>query len=593
MAPTGTLPPNMVFVFADDWGRYASAYAKHEVSGPGGKLNDVIRTPHFDRIASEGALFLNALVPAPSCTPCRSSMLSGQYFWQTGLGAILEGAKWDESIPTFPLELEKHGYFIGHTYKVWAPGKTANAPIGGKRTRYQSAGNNFAHFSHWVTEHAPELGVEGAKDACFREARANMKEFLGARPAGKPFFYFFGPANTHRTWERGSGKALWGLDPDMLKGRLPAFLPDVHDVREDVADYLGECLAVDHCIGMLFEELEAMGELDNTLVAASGDHGIPGMPRAKCNLYDIGCEVALAVRWPGKITPGRVVNDFVNLMDLAPTFLEASGLAPVPATMKGKSRSLLPILLSQQPTGQVEPERDFVVTGRERHISMANRLRPYPQRSLRTKDFIYIVNFEPDRYPAGEPNGVDDGSTPTPDYFSLAYKSSTCFIDMDASPTKAYMVLHREDLDVEPLYQLGFGKRPREELYDLGKDPDYMQNIATAPAYEEVRKAMESRLMRILREQGDPRLVEEPCRFELEPYASAGVWTTTVSLDDAERPWKERYEAWAQAYESMTIGGFGGSNQTTPPTPAQREGNLKAFERAKASLIAEGRMSKL
>lgn len=81
-------------------------------------MNELISTPNFDRLAAEGALFLNALVPAPSCTPCRSSLMSGQYFWQTGLGAILEGARWDETIPSFPLELEKSGYFIGHTYKV-------------------------------------------------------------------------------------------------------------------------------------------------------------------------------------------------------------------------------------------------------------------------------------------------------------------------------------------------------------------------------------------------------------------------------------------------------------------------------------------
>ena len=120
--------------------------------------------------------------------------------------------------------------------------------------------------------------------------------------------------------------ALWGLDPDDLKGRLPAFLPDVHDVREDVADYLGECLAVDAGLGVLLARLEEKGELNNTLVVVSGDHGIPGFPRGKCNLYNLGCEVALAARWPGHIPEGRTVDDFVNLMDLAPTFLEAAGL---------------------------------------------------------------------------------------------------------------------------------------------------------------------------------------------------------------------------------------------------------------------------
>ena len=111
---------------------------------------------------------------------------------------------------------------------------------------------------------------------------------MDARANDKPFLYFWGPSNTHRSWERGSGKALWGLEPDGLKGRLPAFLPDVHDVREDVCDYLGECQAVDGGLGVLLEELEAIGELDNTLLIVSGDHGIPGIPRAKCRACTTG-----------------------------------------------------------------------------------------------------------------------------------------------------------------------------------------------------------------------------------------------------------------------------------------------------------------
>ena len=108
MSPS-TIPPkrpNILFAFADDWGRYASAYGRIEAEK---SLNTLIDTPNFDRVAREGALFRNAYVPAPSCTPCRSSLLSGSYFWQTGMGAILVGAVWDETIPTYPLELEKAG----------------------------------------------------------------------------------------------------------------------------------------------------------------------------------------------------------------------------------------------------------------------------------------------------------------------------------------------------------------------------------------------------------------------------------------------------------------------------------------------------
>jgi hypothetical protein len=240
------------------------------------------------------------------------------------------------------------------------------------------------------------------------------------------------------------------------------------------------------------------------------------MPRAKCNLYDIGCEVALAARWPGKIKAGREVDDFVNLMDLAPTFCDAGGI-DIPPSMTAKS--IMPLLTSEV-SGQVDAARDFVVTGRERHVHIAREgMLPYPQRSLRTKDFLYIINFEPDRWPMGDPKGLDDPATPAPDYEDLAYRTMVAYPDLDASPTKAWMIHHRQEQDVEPLYELAFGKRPREELYDLNEDPDYMNNVAYDPAYANVRQSLEERLLSVLRNQNDPRLMEQPCRYEFEPYA--------------------------------------------------------------------------
>ncbi|MEM7080421.1 MAG: sulfatase [Pseudomonadota bacterium] len=526
--------PNIVFAFADDWGRYASAYAQHQAAGG---LNELLDTPHFDRVATEGALFLNALVPAPSCTPCRSSILAGQYFWQTGMGAILMGAMWDEEIPTFPLTLEAEaGYFIGHTYKVWSPGMTMNAPMGAHRTAFNPAGFNFNQFSHWVTEHAGQFGsgrdgIEAAKAQMFAETRDNVRAFLDSVPGDTPFCYWWGPTNTHRTWERGSGKALWDIDPDALQGRLPTFLPDVHDIREDAADYLGECLATDAGLGILIDELARYNKLDNTLLVVSGDHGIPGMPRAKCNLYDIGCEVALAARWPGKIEPGRIVEDFVNLMDLGPTFCAAGGIEP-PATMSG--RSLLPVLTSPA-SGQVDKTRDYVVTGRERHIAHARKgMLPYPQRAIRTRDFIYIINFEPDRWPMGDPLGLEpDSDRPEPSAEALTHDTFVTFRDMDASPTKAWLVTHREEHDVEPLYDLAFGKRPREELYDLRRDPDYMHNLADDPDYADVRAELKRRLLDVLEAEQDPRLTEQPCRYEYEPYAGKvpQVWFEAAAAE--------------------------------------------------------------
>jgi N-sulfoglucosamine sulfohydrolase len=513
--------PNIVFCFADDWGRYASAYAKHEGAN---SLNALIDTPNFDRVAGEGALFTNAVVPAPSCTPCRSSILAGQYFWQTGLGAILLGAMWDDSIPTYPLALEAAGYHIGYTYKVWSPGLADNAPYGAERTRYEPAGNNYRSFSQYATERLEEMGVDAAKQLLLDETQVNFDAFLADRPEGEPFCYWWGPTNTHREWQQGSGKSLWGLEPDDLKGRLPAFLPDVHEVREDVCDYLGECQAVDAGLGVILQQLEAIGELDNTLLVVSGDHGIPGFPRAKCNLYDIGSEVALAARWPGHITPGRVVDDMINLMDLGPTFLEAADV-DVPDTMT--ARSLLPLLESDA-SGQVETDRTSVVIGRERHVAAAREGGlPYPQRAIRTHDHLYIINFAPDRWPMGDPGGLDDPSVKPPPYEVLCHDTQLVYGDLDAGPTKAWMIHHRAEDEVKDLYELGFGKRPREELFDLRVDPDHMNNLAEDPAYADIKAELSAKLMAVLVEQNDPRVVETPCRYEELPYAG----------DLGEGPW--------------------------------------------------------
>ncbi|HVW35975.1 MAG TPA: sulfatase, partial [Pirellulales bacterium] len=389
--------PNILFCFADDWGRYASAYA--DVDGRPSP-NQVVKTPNIDRVARGGALFKNAFVTAPSCTPCRSSLLSGQYFFRTGRGAILQGAQWDGKIPTFPLLLERSGYHIGETYKVWSPGAPNDAPYGAGKFAYEKAGGAFNNFSENVTKMvASGLPLEAAKQKLYAEVRGNFDAFLEARPEGKPFCYWFGPTNVHRLWEKGSGKALWDIDPEALAGKLPKFLPDVPEVREDFADYLGEIQAFDAAIGVLLERLAASGELDNTLIVISGDHGAPGFPHGKCNLYDFGVGVALIAQWPGG-KPGRVVDDFINLMDLAPTFLEAGGVEP-PEVMTG--RSLLDVLKSER-SGQVDPKRNWVVTGRERHVAAAREENlPYPQRALRTNDFLYIRNFKPDRWPLGAP----------------------------------------------------------------------------------------------------------------------------------------------------------------------------------------------
>jgi N-sulfoglucosamine sulfohydrolase len=503
--------PNILFFFADDWGRYSSIQGRLE--GQGG-INDVVRTPNFDRLARDGVLFRNAHVNAPSCTPCRSSLLSGQYFWRTGRGAILQGAVWDPTIPAYPLLLNDAGYHIGKTYKVWSPGTPVDAPYGGQKYAYEKAGRRFNQFSQHVTRMVAQgMPVEAAKQVLYDEVKANFRAFLADRRPGQPFCYWFGPTNVHRKWIKGSGKALWGLDPDSLAGKMPAFLPDVHEVREDLADYFGEILAFDTAIGLLIEELKKTGELDNTLLVASGDHGAPGFPHGKCNLYDFGTGVSLAIAGPG-VRGGRVVDDFVNLTDLAPTFLEAGGVA-VPEVMTG--RSLWPVLKSDQ-EGLVDPKRTWVVTGRERHVEMARAgYLPYPQRALRTADYLLIINFKPDRYPLGDPYHLDGPNPPTTE--ELTEKTFVTMPDMDSSPTKAWLVNQRHNPAWKRHYDLAFGKRPREELYDLKKDPHQVNNVAADPAYASILADLEQRLMDELRRTGDPRLVDDGRYFETPPLA--------------------------------------------------------------------------
>jgi len=511
VAETVEKRPNIVFAFSDDWGRLAGAYAA--IDGPGG-INDVVKTPHFDRVAKRGVLFKNAFVNAPSCTPCRSSLLSGQHFWRTGRAAILQGAVWDERIPAWPLLLREGGYHIGKSWKVWSPGRPTDAPFGGQKHAYQRVGRRINGFSQSATMIVKKgKTVAQAKEVLLDEVRANFTDFLADREAEQPFCYWWGPTNVHRKWIKGSGKALWRIDPDALKGKMPPFLPDVPEVREDLADYIGEIAAFDATLGVLVDELKKAGELDNTLLVVSGDHGPPGFPHGKCNLYDFGTHVALAIAGPG-VRGGRVVDDFVTLPDLAPTFLETGGAA-IPDVMT--ARTLWPTLRSTK-EGLVDPTRTHVFTGRERHVAKARAGQlPYPQRAIHTSGHVFIINFRPDRFPLGDPDRLV-GDNP-PSVRDMTENTFCTLPDEDAGPTKAWIVHRRDDPQWKRYFDHAYGKRPREELFDMTKDPHQMRNVAADPAYATVVRELRAKLLHELKRTGDPRLVDDGRFFETPPMA--------------------------------------------------------------------------
>ena len=342
--------------------------------------------------------------------------------------------------------------------------------------------------------------------------RGNFRDFLADRKDGQPFFYSFNPTNTHRPWARGSGKKLWKIDPDKLKGKLPPFLPDTAAVREDFADYLGEAMAFDAACAAILDELEKTGELDNTLVCISGDHGAPGFPQGKCNVTDFGAKVLMALRWPGKIRPAAAIAKPVSLIDLAPTFLAAAGLESVDDP---NGQNLLPALAAGAPDESI---RGWALIGREVHVRSAREDGlPYPVRAIRTADFLYVINFKPDRWPMGDPLAVAEHSAPA--WKELVANTRAAFADIDGSPTKAWLVEHRNDENLAPIIQTAWGKRPAEELYDLRADPDQTNNLAGHPDQSTIQSQLRKRLLDELSKNNDPRLDQDA--FDRPPYNPA------------------------------------------------------------------------
>jgi arylsulfatase A-like enzyme len=502
--------PNILFLFADDWGRHASILSK--IDGAGG-INDVVQTPNFDKVASRGVIFRNAHVSAPSCTPCRRALLTGRHFWQTGTGSILRGAVYDSSIPSFPPLLREQGYCVGYSHKVWSPGTPPNSPF----TQDESFGKNggrINQFSQTVTKLISKgTPRETAKLAILNEVRGNFRDMLNSCKDNAPFCYWFGPTNVHRKWIKGSGKDLWGIDPNSLQGKMPAFLPDVPEVRQDLADYFGEIAAWDAAVGALLDELEKANLTENTLIVISGDHGAPGFPHGKCNLYSFGTGVCLSVTGPG-VVGSRVVDDMVSLIDLAPTFLEAAKIKP-PESMTG--RSLWPLLHSKK-SGFIDQARDCVFTGRERHVETARAdFTPYPQRAIRTQDYALIMNFRPDRWPIGDPYRLREGPEPTVE--ELETNTRITLADEDAGPTKAWLIKARKTDPWKKHFDKVYGKRPLIELFDLKSDPHEMHNLAGHQQYAALEEELTKRLLDEMQRTGDPRLIREGEFYETPPMA--------------------------------------------------------------------------
>ncbi len=281
-------PPSILLCLADNWSwPHAGAYG-----------DKAVRTPNLDRAAREGVLFTHAFCASPSGSASRAAMLTGQAPHRLEQGANLYGFL-AKTFPVYPELLESAGYTVGMMRKGWGPG---DFKAGGRARN--PAGPAFRTFP----------------------------EFFKSVPAGKPFCFWFGSHDPHRPYDRGFAIRS-GMKPDLVV--VPPCLPDTPEVRSDILDYYVPIQRFDREVGQMLKVLEAAGRLDNTLVVITGDSGWP-FPRGNANLYDAGTREPLIVRWPAKVSGGATRDEFINLTDLAPTFLEAAGLRP-PPEMTGHS----------------------------------------------------------------------------------------------------------------------------------------------------------------------------------------------------------------------------------------------------------------
>ncbi|HZO51523.1 MAG TPA: sulfatase [Bryobacteraceae bacterium] len=472
--------PNILLAIADDM-----SYEHTSAMG-----DPVVRTPAFDRVAEGGVLFRNAFAAAPGCAPSRAGLLTGRHIWtleEAGTHASLFPRKF----AVYPELLGKAGYFTGLTGKGAGPCnfKDAGWP-------HNPAGPSFDTMKE-TTAHEGMSALDYG---------ANFGKFLQQKPKGSPFAFWFGCHEPHRIYKKGIGVASGKRIEKIV---VPPYLPDTLEVRNDIADYLAEIEHFNLHLERMLDLLGKSGELDNTIVIVTADNGM-SFPGSKATMKDYGWHVPMAIMAKGRFRGGRTSEDLVSFTDLAPTILEAAGVARPPGQ---NGRSLLPLLGSAK-SGVIDPKFDAVYAGRERHSHARRDNLGYPTRALRTREYLYIRNFKPDRWMAGDPP---------------AYR------DIDDGPTKQWMMTHREDNAVKALFDSAFGKKPAVELYNVRRDPGCLQNLASDSAQAPLASELGARLDGELKRTKDPRVMGNgdvwdsyprysPMRPELGGFAKQGEY---------------------------------------------------------------------
>ncbi len=453
--------PNILFAVADDAGwKHFSAYGCKWV-----------KTPAFDKVAKSGILFNNAYTPNAKCAPSRACIVTGRESWQ-----LEEAANHSPDFPTkfktYSEVLKDNGYFVGFTGKGWGPGNQGK--INGKER--DLTGPEYNEFK--LTP--PTKGISDV------DYTKNFEAFLDARPAGEPFCFWYGGKEPHRQYEFRSGVKVGGKNINEID-EVPAFWPDNEAVRNDMLDYAFEVEYFDKHLQNMLNKLAEIGELENTIVIVTSDNGMP-FPRVKGQVYEYSNHMPLAISWPNGIkNPGRVVDDFVSFIDFVPTYLEIAGISEEKSGMKKLAGKSLTDILYSKKSGMVNKKRNYQLVGKERHDVGRPNDEGYPVRGIIKDGYLYLHNFKIDRWPTGNPE--------------LGY------LNCDSSPTKTEVLNSRRKEGIMKYWEMNFGKRGENELYDIKKDPFCVSNLASEAQYSSLIAKMNMEMTKKLIKENDPRIL--------------------------------------------------------------------------------------
>ncbi|WP_316848423.1 sulfatase [Pedobacter psychrodurus] len=466
--------PNILFAIMDD-------VTYQHIGAYGCKW---VKTPNFDRIAKDGLLFKNAYTPNAKCSPSRSCIITGRNSWQLEEA----GNHWSyfpAKFISFAEVLAQNGYEVGYTGKGVAPVVAKNEDGSPRET--------LVKVFNQIKTTPPTAQISNVDYA------ANFDAFLGTT-GNKPFFFWYGGLEPHREYEFNSGVSKGGKKlTDIPNADIYPFWPKTDSVRNDLLDYAFEIEYFDKHLGRMLKMLEDKGQLHNTLIVVTSDNGMP-FPRVKGQAYEYANHLPLAMMWADGIAhKGRKIEDFISFIDFAPTFLD---LARVPADhnrMKPITGNSFASIFSSDKE-KVSEKRNFVLLGKERHDVGRPKDAGYPIRAIVQENYLFIKNFEPDRWPAGNPE--------------------TGYLNVDGGPTKTACLNTVYATNNDFNYWLwSFGKRSAEELYDIKKDPACLNNLASDPSQQKKSAQMRSKLLSLLKDQGDPRVFGKGSQFDQYPYA--------------------------------------------------------------------------